>query len=118
MCQIALSKSYKKVKRIRRKNGSLPNFLVERLLDFSHYSHYCKKKLAQYFCKLLFDTFDNICDVLRAAFCDSHNVFMTLDGLGPIDNRPSTAEAPPIGKIHSFSKISVTLDTVMQFKCP
>ena len=28
-----------------------------------------------------------------------------LDGLGPIDNRPSTVEAPPIGKIHQFSKL-------------
>ena len=41
-----------------------------------------------------------------------------LDGVGPIDNRPSTAEAPPIGKIHPFSKIAVTLEPVMQFGCP
>ena len=38
-----------------------------------------------------------------------------LDGVGPVDNRPSTAEAPPIGKIHPFSKIAVTLEPVMQF---
>ena len=25
-----------------------------------------------------------------------------LDGVGPVDNRPSTAEAPPIGKIHKI----------------
>ena len=37
-----------------------------------------------------------------------------LDGVGPVDNRPSTAEAPPIGKIHQFSKIAVTLEPVMQ----
>ena len=32
-----------------------------------------------------------------------------------VDNRPSTAEAPPIGKIHPFSKIDVTFEPVMQF---
>ena len=37
-----------------------------------------------------------------------------LDGVGPVDNRPSTAEAPPIGKIHPFSKIAVTLEPVMR----
>jgi len=73
------------------------------------------KILAQYFWKKQFDTFDNQCDVHKAAFCDSRYVFMKLDGVGPIDNRPSTAEAPPIGKIHSFSKIAVILDTVMRF---
>ena len=35
-----------------------------------------------------------------------------LDGVGLVDNRPSTAEAPPMGKIHPFSKIAV-----MQFGC-
>ena len=73
------------------------------------------KILAQYFWKKHFDTFDNQCDVHKAAFCDSRYVFMKLDGVGPIDNRPSTAEAPPIGKIHPFSKIAVTLEPVMQF---
>ena len=34
-----------------------------------------KKKLPDYFLKEQFDTFDNRCDVLRAAFCDSCNVF-------------------------------------------
>ena len=33
----------------------------------------------------------------------------------PVDCRPSTNEAPPIGKIHLFSKIAVTLEPVMQF---
>ena len=73
------------------------------------------KILAQYFWKEQFDTFDNQCDVHKAGFCDSHSVFMKLDRVGPVDNRPSTAEAPPIGKIHSFSKIAIILDTVMQF---
>ena len=40
-----------------------------------------------------------------------------LDGVGPVDNRPSTAEAPPIGKIHPFSKMGVTHEPVMQFRC-
>ena len=43
---------------------------------------------------------------------------LKLDGVGPVDNRPSTAEASPIDKIHTFSKITVTLKLVMQFKCP
>ena len=32
----------------------------------------------------------------------------------PVDRRISTAEAPPIGKVHPFSKIAVTLETVMR----
>ena len=35
-------------------------------------------KLYQYFWKQQFDTFDNQCDVLRAAFCDSRDVFWWL----------------------------------------
>ena len=31
----------------------------------------------------------------------------------PVDRRPSTAEAPPIGKIHPFSKIAITLEPVL-----
>ena len=38
-----------------------------------------------------------------------------LDRVGPVDRRPSTDEAPPLGKIHLFSKIAVTLEPVMQF---
>ena len=41
-----------------------------------------------------------------------------LDGVGPVDNRSSTGEAPPIGEINPFSKIAVTLESVMQFRCP
>ena len=40
-----------------------------------------------------------------------------LDGVGHVDNRPSTAEAPPIDKIHPFSKIAVTPEPVMQLRC-
>ena len=36
----------------------------------------------------------------------------------PYDLRPSTAEAPQIGKIHPFNKIALTLDPEMQFGCP
>ena len=32
--------------------------------------------------------------------------------------RPFTAEALPIGKIHSFSKLSVTCEPLMRFRCP
>ena len=35
----------------------------------------------------------------------------------PVDRRTSTAEAPPIGKIHHFSKITVTFKPVMGFWC-
>ena len=33
----------------------------------------------------------------------------------PFDRRPSTAEAPPIGKIHPFSKMSVTFEPLLGF---
>ena len=33
------------------------------------------QKTIQHFCKEQFDTFDNQCDVLRAAFCDSRDVY-------------------------------------------
>ena len=36
----------------------------------------------------------------------------------PVDRRPSTAEAPPIGKIHPFSKKAVTFEPLMRFWCP
>ena len=36
----------------------------------------------------------------------------------PADGRTSTAEAPPIGKIHPLGKIAVTLEPVMRFGCP
>ena len=43
--------------------------------------------------------------------------FKTRQG-SPVDRTPSTADAPPLGKIHPFIKIVVTLEPVMQFKCP
>ena len=45
-------------------------------------------------------------------------VIQKLDEVGPVDNTPSTAETPPIGKIHPFSKIAVTLELVMRLRCP
>ena len=36
----------------------------------------------------------------------------------PVDRKPSTAEAPPIGKINPFSKMAVNFQTLMQFWCP
>ena len=58
-------------------------FFSKRLRDLSHYFHYypyCKltdfqNLLSQFFWKEQFDTFDNGCDFLRAAFCDSRDVF-------------------------------------------
>ena len=89
-----------------------------RLHDFFHYSHYCKKNY-------LLSTFDsNLTHLTTNGMFSGQCIgilaifFMKLDGVGPIDNRPSTSEGPPIGKIHSFSKIAVTLHTVMRFKCP
>ena len=69
MCQIAFSKS-----------TEVACFLVERLCELSHYYHCCQywTNLSQYFWKQQFYTFDNQCDVLRAAFCDSHDVFTWL----------------------------------------
>ena len=37
-----------------------------------------KSLLSQYFWKEQFDTFDNRCDILRAAFCHSRDVFLRL----------------------------------------
>ena len=42
----------------------------------------------------------------------------TTQWVGPVDNRPSTAEALPIGKIQPFRKIAITLEPVMRFWCP
>ena len=33
----------------------------------------------------------------------------------PVDRRPSTAEAPPIAKIHPFSKMAVTFEPLKGF---
>ena len=79
MCQIALSK---KTEKVLKKKGTT---FVERLRDFPrycHYSHCCHYHkyiflLYQYYWKEQFDTVYNRCDVLRAAFCDSCDVFVT-----------------------------------------
>ena len=43
-------------------------------------------------------------------------MFITkLDGVAPLIVDPSTAEAPPIGKIHPFSKMSITFKPLMRF---
>ena len=36
----------------------------------------------------------------------------------PVDRKPSTAEAPAIGKIQPFSKVAVTLEPEHEFGCP
>ena len=33
----------------------------------------------------------------------------------PVNRRPPTAEAPPIGQIYAFSKMAVTFEPMMQF---
>ena len=33
----------------------------------------------------------------------------------PVDRRPSTAEAPPRGEIHPFSKMAVTFEPLIRF---
>ena len=33
----------------------------------------------------------------------------------PVDRRPSTVEAPPIGEIHPFSKMAVTFEPLIRF---
>ena len=58
------------------------------------------KTIEQYFCPLCLIGRSNI----------------KLDGVGPVDNRPSTAEAPPIVKIQPVRKIAVTPEPVMQFR--
>ena len=42
--------------------------------------------------------------------------FKTRQG-SPDDRRPSTAEAPPVGKNHPFRKTAITLKPVMHFGC-
>ena len=36
----------------------------------------------------------------------------------PLDCRPSPAEASPIGQIYPFSKMAVTFEPLMGFRCP
>ena len=61
MCQITLSKRTEQFKKIS---------------CMIFYCHCCHFYFSKFFWKELFDTFDNICDVLRAAFCNSRDVFI------------------------------------------
>ena len=54
------------------------------------------------------ETFPTVLQILRSI------LRQTRRG-SPIDRRPSTAEAPPRGKIHPFSKMTVTFDPVIGF---
>ena len=42
------------------------------------------------------------------------NTLKTRRG-SPVDPRPSTAEAPPTGKIHPFSKMAITFEPLIGF---
>ena len=86
--------------------GACLIFLWRGIVNFLTTVTNVTKILAQYFWKEQFDTFDNQCDVHKPVFCDSRYVFMKLGGVVPIDNRLSTAEAPPIGKIFSQSTLN------------
>ena len=65
MCQIALYKSPEKLKKNIYSSDSSDN---------------SEKKSCNLCTKEQFDTFENQCDVLRAAFCDSRYVFLTYSG--------------------------------------
>ena len=55
------------------------------------------------------DTFgEKVCNKVR---------FITKRG-SSVDRRPSTDEARPIGKIHPFSKMAITFEPLMGFRCP
>ena len=77
MCQIAVSKKTgKKKKKIKKR---LYDFLWRGCMIFlttvTAVATLFFFLLSQYFAKEQFDTFDNLGDVLRAALCDSRNVF-------------------------------------------
>ena len=81
MCQIALSKSTEKVL-IKKKNRSCVIFLWTSWVIFLTTVHTVTavttvtNMFFYYSCKEQFDRFDNRCDVLRSAFCNSHNVLV------------------------------------------
>ena len=84
MGQIALSKCTEKGKKVAR------FFFVERLRVFSLTTGTTvtsvttvKKNTFSDFWKEQFDTFDNQCDVLRAAFCDSRDVSLSYPCVSP-----------------------------------
>ena len=51
-------------------------------------------------------------------FVFSSRVDYKVDGVGSVYNRHCTAEALPISKNRPFSKIVVTLETILRFRCP
>ena len=71
MCEIALSKS------TEREKKWLHDISVERLCDLSCHCH-CRQYCKEIFWKEQFDTFENRCNVLRAAFCDFRDVSYSL----------------------------------------
>ena len=42
-------------------------------------------------------------------------LFLKTRRVSPVYRRPSTAEAPPIGKIHAFSEMAITFEPLMRF---
>ena len=53
----------------------------------------------------------NVCMDLKYKF-----VLFKISRRGsPVDRRPSTAEAPPTGEIHPFSKMAVTFEPLIGF---
>ena len=73
VCQIALSKSTEKVFFTIVTAVTVGTIMRKIMQPLHHFF-----LLSQYFWKQLFDTFDNRCDVLRGAFCDSRNVCVTI----------------------------------------
>ena len=66
---------------------------------------------------LSISTGPNIIKILQshcAAFLGQSIVLRTRQG-SPVNRRPSTAEAPPIGKIRPFSELAVTFEPLMEF---
>ena len=51
------------------------------------------------------------------SFFKQWEVLKQLGGVAPLIAEPFIDKAPPIGKIHTFRKITITLEPVMQFGC-
>ena len=83
MCKIAPTKKTEKVKKNPKKTEVTAVTVVKEVRKITQPLNKKSRnlffQLSQYFWKVqfdTFDTFDNQCDVLCAAFCDSRNVFM------------------------------------------
>ena len=61
-----------------------------------------KSLLSQYFWKEQLDTFDNQCDVLRAAFCDSRDVYTSHTK--EIEREEGSKQSRPTNKIKNCKK--------------